>query len=58
MSEKMSTDQYSKLIPGMRRQKVHYAFKTRKKLPGVSKIEQIAGRLVLHVDKNKLKKSA
>ena len=58
MADKMSTDQYSKLVPGMRRQKVHYAFKTKKKLPGVVCIEEIAGRLILHVDKNKLKNIA
>lgn len=54
--EQMSTEQYAKLI-GRNRQYVHYqAKKTDHKLPGVANHNWVAGRLILTVDKNKVKK--
>lgn len=53
--EKMSTGQYGKLI-GKTRQDIHYMIKTGQKLPGVRRKETIAGRIILTVEKNKLKK--
>lgn len=53
--EKMSTGQYGKLI-GKTRQDIHYMIKTCQKLPGVRRKETIAGRIILTVDKKKLKK--
>jgi len=53
--EKMSTGQYGALI-GKTRQDVHYMIKTGKPMPGVKKWETIAGRVILTVEKNNLKK--
>lgn len=53
--EKMSTGQYGKLI-GKTRQDIHYMIKTGQRLPGVRRREVIAGRIILSVEKNNLKK--
>lgn len=53
--EQMSTGQYAALI-GKTRQDVHYRVKTGKPMPGVLKHKVIAGRLILTVEKNKIKK--
>lgn len=52
--DKMSTGQYGKMI-GKTRQDVHYMIKTKKYLPGVIRTEDVAGRIILTVNKKSLK---
>lgn len=55
--EKMTTGQYGKLLKKSR-QNIHYMMETNQPLPGVKRKEFIAGRWILTVDKNSLKKVA
>lgn len=53
MAERLSTVQYGEKA-GMSKQLVLYYIAQNKPLPGVSRVELIAGRNILHVDLKKL----
>lgn len=53
--QKLSTVQYEKLT-GMSKQLILYYIKNQKKIPGVTKVEVIAGRNILHTNVDNLKK--
>lgn len=53
MVERLSTVQYGAKA-GMSKQNVLYYIGAKKDLPGVSKVEQIAGRNILHTDLKEL----
>lgn len=55
MTEKLSTVQYG-LKAGMSKQLVLYYIANNKPLLGVSRVEKIAGRNILHTNVNKLRK--